>query len=172
VETAKPFVRRAEEIPEVEPAPAIPPAPADPREKRKPGTKSASRATAQSLDALIEPPPPVPEEAPPAQAVEEAPIVGPAVRLLSGVRAGKMIALAKAETTVGRPGVQVATIVRDNKGFRIKHLEGISPPTVNGRPIDGDGAELAPGDVIELVATRLEFVDSAESPAAEPESAP
>ena len=167
VETAKPFVRRPEEKPAAEPAQegadAPPAAAARPPARAKRATASRAAATsqpaAQPVEALIEPPPPVAEEAVPTPPVEEAPIVGPAVRLLNGVRAGKMVALTKVETTVGRPGVQVATIMRGDKGFRIKPLEGISPPTVNGRPVDGDGADLAPGDVIELVATRLEFVD-------------
>jgi pSer/pThr/pTyr-binding forkhead associated (FHA) protein len=164
VETAKPFVRRSEEKSTAEPAPegaeAAASAPSPSRAKRVASRgATTSRPVAQPVEALLEPPASVQEEAPAPQPVEEAPIVGPAVRLLNGVRAGKMIALTKAETTVGRPGIQVATIVRNDKGFRIKPLEGISPPSVNGRPVDGDGADLAPGDVIELVATRLEFVD-------------
>jgi hypothetical protein len=65
----------------------------------------------------------------------------------------------KPETTLGRPGVQVASIVRSGSTFRLKPVEGISPPTLNGRPVGSDGVELAPGDIIEIAGTRLEFVD-------------
>jgi hypothetical protein len=87
------------------------------------------------------------------------PIRGPAVRLLTGLRAGTATAIAKDETTLGRPGFQVAAIIRSEGGFRVKPVEGISPPTLNGQPIPPDGAELKPGDVIEIVGTRVEFFD-------------
>jgi len=81
------------------------------------------------------------------------------IRLLSGVNAGTLVALTKAETTVGRPGVQVASIVKAGASFRLKPVEGASPPRINGKPVDGEGAELAHGDTIEIAGSRLEFVD-------------
>ena len=81
------------------------------------------------------------------------------IRLLSGVNAGTLVALTKAETTVGRPGVQVASIVKAGVSFRLKPVEGASPPRINGKPVDGEGAELAHGDTIEIAGSRLEFVD-------------
>jgi hypothetical protein len=81
------------------------------------------------------------------------------IKLLSGVNAGALIALTKAETTVGRPGVQVASIVKAGASFRLKPVEGAWPPRINGKPVDGEGAELAHGDTIEIAGSRLEFVD-------------
>jgi len=81
------------------------------------------------------------------------------IKLLSGVNAGALVALTKAETTVGRPGVQVASIVKAGASFRLKPVEGASPPRINGKPVDGEGAELAHGDTIEIAGSRLEFVD-------------
>ena len=81
------------------------------------------------------------------------------IKLLSGVNAGTLVALTKAETTVGRPGVQVASIVKAGASFRLKPVEGASPPRINGKPVDGEGAELAHGDTIEIAGSRLEFVD-------------
>src|SRR5437763_1255672 len=79
-------------------------------------------------------------------------------KLLIGARAGTAVALTKSETTVGRPGVQVASIIQSDGRHRLKLLEGISPPTLNGQPVGADGAELSPGDTIEVAGTRLEFI--------------
>jgi hypothetical protein len=95
---------------------------------------------------------------PPAPQTPSAPQLA-SIKLLSGVNAGALIALTKAETTVGRPGVQVASIVKAGASFRLKPVEGASPPRINGKPVDGDGAELAHGDMIEIAGSRLEFVD-------------
>jgi FHA domain len=115
---------------------------------------------------------PVPDAAVPGSRPEATPGVPPApvaptpsapqlaaIKLLSGVNAGALVALTKAETTVGRPGVQVASIVKAGASFRLKPVEGASPPRINGKPVDGEGAELAHGDTIEIAGSRLEFVD-------------
>ena len=115
---------------------------------------------------------PVPDAAVPGLTSEATPGVAPApvaptpsapqlasIKLLSGVNAGALIALTKAETTVGRPGVQVASIVKAGASFRLKPVEGASPPRINGKPVAGEGAELAHGDMIEIAGSRLEFVD-------------
>jgi pSer/pThr/pTyr-binding forkhead associated (FHA) protein len=108
-------------------------------------------------------PGPLPEATPslppaPAAPTPSAPQLA-SIKLLSGVNAGALIALTKAETTVGRPGVQVASIVKAGASFRLKPVEGASPPRINGKPVDGEGAELAHGDTIEIAGSRLEFVD-------------
>jgi hypothetical protein len=115
---------------------------------------------------------PAPDAAVPGLTPEATPGVAPApvaptpsapqlasIKLLSGVNAGALVALTKAETTVGRPGVQVASIVKAGASFRLKPVEGALPPRINGKPVDGEGAELAHGDMIEIAGSRLEFVD-------------
>ena len=69
-----------------------------------------------------------------------------------------MIPLTKHETTIGRPGVQVAKLLRAERGFAVKPLEGEKPPLVNGRPIPMDGVLLVDNDVIEMAGTRLQLV--------------
>jgi hypothetical protein len=96
--------------------------------------------------------------APPSPPIRELPQVA-SVKVLSGVKAGASIPLTKAETTIGRPGIQVASIVKAGTSFRLKPLEGAAPPSVNGKPVERDGVNLAPSDVIEIAGTRLEFAD-------------
>ena len=78
------------------------------------------------------------------------------VKVLSGPSAGRVIAIAKPEVTIGRAGVQVALIRRNGEAFELKPVEG-SEPRVNAQPVAAEGAPLAVGDVIEIAGARLEF---------------
>ena len=91
-----------------------------------------------------------------APAAPEAP-QGPSLKLLTGPKAGTWIALTKPETTLGRPGVQVALLVQTGPSFKLKPVEGISPPALNGQPVGSEGEELVPGDIIEIAGARVEF---------------
>jgi hypothetical protein len=81
----------------------------------------------------------------------------PVVRILTGFRAGSVVALAKSETLVGRAGVQVAALKRLADEVRIVAIEGANRPSVNGTPIDADGQRLVSGDILEIAGTRLEL---------------
>ena len=81
---------------------------------------------------------------------------GPALKFLSGPRAGHMMELTGASTTVGRAGVQVAVIERLGDGFRLRPVEG-DPVPVNGHPAGAGGVVLAAGDVVEILGSSFEF---------------
>ena len=92
---------------------------------------------------------------------------GPALKFLSGPRAGQTVPLTGERTTIGRAGVQLAVVERSGGGFRLTPVEG-APPSINGRPAGVDGNGLAAGDVIEILGTRLEFAAAvARAPAAD-----
>ena len=81
------------------------------------------------------------------------------IRVLSGAAAGREVPLSKVVTTVGKPGVQVASISRRPSGYVFAHVDGPAEPTVNGQPLaGGEGVPLKNGDVIELAGTRMQFV--------------
>ncbi len=64
--------------------------------------------------------------------------IGPAtIRVMNGAAAGREVALTKVVTTVGKPGVQVASITKRPTGYVLAHVEGASPPTVNSTPLVG-----------------------------------
>jgi hypothetical protein len=87
--------------------------------------------------------------------------VGPAsIRVLNGTAAGREVALTKVVTTVGKPGVQVASITKRPVGYVLAHVEGGARPTVNGSPLAGDSVHLKNGDVIELAGTQMQFVQA------------
>ena len=88
-------------------------------------------------------------------------LVAPAaIRVLNGAAAGREVVLTKVVTTVGKPGVQVASITRRPGGYVLAHVEGASQPTVNGNPLVGETVHLKNGDVIELAGTQMQFVQA------------
>lgn len=87
------------------------------------------------------------------------PAVPPAsIKVLNGAAAGREVTLTKVVTTVGKPGVQVASITKRPSGYAFAHVEGASRPSVNGVPLVGDSVPLRNGDVIELAGTQMQFI--------------
>ena len=80
------------------------------------------------------------------------------IKVLNGAAAGREVALVKVVTTVGKPGVQVASITRRPNGYAFSHVEGASRPSVNGAPLVGESVPLRNGDVIELAGTQMQFI--------------
>ena len=88
--------------------------------------------------------------------------VGPAtIRVMNGAAAGREVILTKVVTTVGKPGVQVASITKRPTGYVLAHVEGTARPTVNNSPLIGETMGLKNGDVIELAGTQMQFVQAA-----------
>lgn len=85
--------------------------------------------------------------------------VGPAsIKVLTGAAAGREVALTKVVTTLGKPGVQVASITKRPTGYVFAHVEGTHRPSVNGIPLTGESIALRSGDLIELAGTQMQFV--------------
>ncbi len=80
------------------------------------------------------------------------------IRVINGASAGKEIALTKALTTIGRPGVQVAVVTRRPQGYCLTHVEGDARPFVNGLSIGTGVHTLADNDVIDLSGTSMRFL--------------
>ena len=80
------------------------------------------------------------------------------IKVLNGAASGREVPLTKVVTTVGKPGVQVASITKRPGGYVFAHVEGPSRPTVNGVALTADSVPLSNGDVIELAGTQMQFV--------------
>jgi pSer/pThr/pTyr-binding forkhead associated (FHA) protein len=80
------------------------------------------------------------------------------IKVLTGAAAGREVPLTKVVTTVGKPGVQVASITKRPTGYVFAHVEGSTRPTINGGPLESDSIALQDGDVIELAGTQMQFV--------------
>ena len=84
---------------------------------------------------------------------------GPRVRVISGSSAGKQMPLIKIVTTLGKPGLCVASITRKAHGFDLAHVEGLHVAVVNGVGVDAGPITLKNRDQIDLGGIRLEFID-------------
>ena len=89
--------------------------------------------------------------------------VGPArLRLVTPAGAGKEMALSKALTTIGKPGVQVAAISRRQNGDFIVHVDGGQDnavrPVVNGKAIGAKSQLLAHEDLIEIAGVKMQYL--------------
>ena len=80
------------------------------------------------------------------------------IKVLNGAAAGREVALTKVVTTVGKPGVQVASITKRPTGYVIAHVEGVARPRINGVALASETAPLRSGDLIELAGTEMQFV--------------
>ena len=84
---------------------------------------------------------------------------GPRVRVLNGSAAGRELPLTKVVTTIGKPGLSVASITRRVHWFDLAQVEGTHVAAVNGVPVDAGPITLKNRDQIDLGGIRLEFVD-------------
>jgi len=82
------------------------------------------------------------------------------IKVLNGTAAGREVTLTKVVTTVGKPGVQVASITKRPTGYVLAHVEGALRPSVNGKALVGETVPLRDGDVIELAGAQMQFVQS------------
>ena len=79
------------------------------------------------------------------------------IRVMSGAAAGREVALLKVVTTIGKPGVAVASITKRHKGHVLAHVEGPDRPLLNGIPMGEAPVPLKHGDCITLAGTEMQF---------------
>jgi len=79
------------------------------------------------------------------------------IKVLSGAAAVRQVPLTKALTTIGKPGVAVAAISREQGGFVIK-VQGGGNSALNGQPFGSETVRLKNGDLIELAGNQMQFV--------------
>ncbi|HSI60379.1 MAG TPA: FHA domain-containing protein [Ideonella sp.] len=80
------------------------------------------------------------------------------IKVLNGGAAGREVLLTKVVTTVGKPGMQVASIAKRPTGYVLSHVEGDLRPSVNGQALGDNVVPLKNGDVIELAGTQMQFI--------------
>jgi len=136
--------------------------------------KYVNEAAGASFDKtmIIKPgsmPPPAPAQAMPAAPPPAAPAaasgydmshVHGSIKVLSGAAAGREVALVKVVTTIGKPGVAVASITKRPNGFVVAHVDGATRASVNGTVIGADPVPLRHGDLLELAGTQMQFVQN------------
>jgi len=94
----------------------------------------------------------------PARPAPAAAVLPASIKVLNGGAAGREVLLTKVVTTVGKPGLQVASISRRPTGYVLAHVEGSTRPSVNGDELADGVHDLKNGDVIELAGTQMQFI--------------
>jgi pSer/pThr/pTyr-binding forkhead associated (FHA) protein len=122
----------------------------------------AAAVSAASLNGGSAPATPSPAAAPRAAGGEPAakPLAVAKVQVLNGTFAGREIALNKALTTLGRPGVQVVAITRRADGYYLVQVENKQegqPPKLNSQALGPQAQKLADNDVIEIIGIKMGF---------------
>lgn len=84
------------------------------------------------------------------------PVAAAAIRVLSGVGAGRELSLEKVVTTIGKPGVAVAAVTRRLHGYVVAPIDGGT--MLNGELLGNEAVALQDGDVLELGGTRMQFI--------------
>ena len=79
------------------------------------------------------------------------------IRVMFGAAAGREVALLKVVTTIGKPGVAVASITKRHQGHVLAHVEGPDRPLLNGTPMGEAPVSLKHGDRITLAGTEMQF---------------
>ncbi len=82
---------------------------------------------------------------------------GASLRFLKGANEGLEVDLDRLIQTFGRPGTQLAAILRRPQGYVLMHVAGRGSPRVNERAIGENWQELASGDKLEIDGERYEF---------------
>jgi len=93
---------------------------------------------------------------------EEKKELGPAaLKITSGKRKGTVMSIVKERTALGKPGEQVAVIMKVEGAYLLQPIAvGDKPITtkLNGRVLDSNARTLSFGDVIEIAGITLEFI--------------
>jgi pSer/pThr/pTyr-binding forkhead associated (FHA) protein len=79
------------------------------------------------------------------------------LQIMNGDNFGRVIPLNRNMTRIGRVGGDCAMISRRDSGYYISHLEGLTSPMVNKKPIGDNSLQLNDGDVIEVGNTQMQF---------------
>lgn len=123
--------------------------------------QAENAAAGRTLETTAISPAVAPVPAPAATPARKVPPPSPpveAIKLVTGPNAGRIVALTKAETTIGRAGIQVAIIRRLGGTCELKQVEGERPALVNGQAIADEAVVLMRGDRIQIAGTTLEYL--------------
>lgn len=85
---------------------------------------------------------------------------GATIEIKNGAKSGHVIPIDKPVTTLGRPGIQIAAIMRKPDGYFLMHIESndsVDRPTLNNDFIGDEPMLLHPGDELNVAGINVEF---------------
>ena len=92
---------------------------------------------------------------------ERTPSRGAVIEIKNGAKSGQILPIDKPVTTLGRPGIQIAAIMRKPDGYFLVHIESedsIERPTLNRDSIGDEPVLLHSGDELNVAGIDVEFM--------------
>jgi len=86
---------------------------------------------------------------------------GAVIEIQNGAKSGQVLPIDKPVTTLGRPGIQIAAIMRKPDGYFLMHIESdesVDMPTLNRDAIGDDPVMLHSGDRLNVAGIDVEFM--------------
>jgi len=101
--------------------------------------------------------------APPMHELDKAPATskGAVIEIKNGAKSGQILPIDKPVTTLGRPGIQIAAIMRKPDGYFLMHIESddsVDRPTLNQDAIGDEPVLLHSGDELNVAGIDVEFM--------------
>lgn len=84
-------------------------------------------------------------------------VLNSSIRVTSGASAGRTVKLSKPVTTLGKPGVALASIYRRGESFVLRYIEGSRPLICNGNVVAAREHVLVNGDEVDLAGVSMRF---------------
>ncbi len=85
---------------------------------------------------------------------------GAVIEIKNGAKSGQKLPIDKPVTTLGRPGIQIAAIMRKPDGYFLMHIESddsVDRPTLNSDAIGDEPMLLKSGDELNVAGIDVEF---------------
>lgn len=92
---------------------------------------------------------------------ERSPSRGAVIEIKNGAKSGQILPIDKPVTTLGRPGIQIAAIMRKPDGYFLMHIESddsVERPTLNRDSIGDEPVLLHSGDELNVAGIDVEFM--------------
>lgn len=89
------------------------------------------------------------------------PSQGAVIEIKNGAKSGQILPIDKPVTTLGRPGIQIAAIMRKPDGYFLMHIESddsVDRPTLNLDSIGDEPVMLHSGDRLNVAGIDVEFM--------------
>ncbi|MEE9334652.1 MAG: FHA domain-containing protein [Granulosicoccaceae bacterium] len=86
---------------------------------------------------------------------------GAVIEIKNGAKSGQVLPIDKPVTTLGRPGIQIAAIMRKPDGYFLMHIESddsVELPTLNRDEIGDEPVLLHSGDRLNVAGIEVEFM--------------
>ncbi len=86
---------------------------------------------------------------------------GAVIEIKNGAKSGQVLPIDKPVTTLGRPGIQIAAIMKKPEGYFLMHIESENSddrPRLNDSMIGDDPVMLSSGDSLKVAGIDVEFM--------------